>query len=288
VKVEISNLSLVSGELGFASVKYKVLLDCIAKKGKVAVAFSGGVDSSFLCYAACQALGKNAIALTIVSPMLSKSELLDAKKISAQIGIEHITIEEKLIDENVAKNLRDRCYFCKKKGFDKIMQFAKERGINAVLDGTNIDDENDYRPGLKALLELGVFSPLRETGFSKAEIRELSRLANIPIWNKPAFACLASRVPYGHKITKELLLKIEAGEEILSSFGFELFRLRAHDDIARIEVAKNERSKFFNEQTLDEISKKIKDLGFTFAAMELGGYEMGNLNSLHISLDKQL
>jgi len=258
--------------------KYKELLDCIAKKGKVAVAFSGGVDSSFLCYAAYQALGKNAIAVTIVSPMLSKSELSDAKKVAAQIGIEHIAIEEKSIDERVAKNPRDRCYFCKKEEFGKIIQVAKERGISTVLDGTNIDDESDYRPGLKALLELGVFSPLREVKLSKPEIRELSRLANIPVWDKPAFACLASRVPYGQKITEELLFKIEAGEEILRSFGFKLFRLRAHQSIARIEVAKNERSKFFDEQVLDEISKKIKELGFTFVAMELEGYEMGSLN----------
>jgi len=267
----------MNSELSFSNAKYKELLDCVAKKGKAAVAFSGGVDSSFLCYAAYQALGKNAIAITIVSPMLSKSELSDAKKVAAQIGIEHITIEEKIIDEKVAKNPRDRCYFCKKEEFGKIIQAAKERGISTVLDGTNIDDENDYRPGLRALLELGVFSPLRETKLSKAEIRELSRLANIPIWDKPAFACLASRVPYGQKITEELLFKIEAGEKILRSFGFKLFRLRAHENIARIEVAKSERGKFFDELVLDEISKKIKELGFAFVAMELEGYEMGSL-----------
>jgi len=258
--------------------KYKELLDCIAKKGKAAVAFSGGVDSSFLCYAAYQALGKNAIAVTIVSPMLSKSELSDAKKVAEQIGIEHITIEENIIGEKVAENPRDRCYFCKKEEFGKIIQVAKEHGINAVLDGTNIDDESDYRPGLKALQELGVFSPMREAKLTKAEIRELSRLVNIPVWDKPAFACLASRVPYGQKITKELLVKIEAGEEILRFYGFKQFRLRAHQNIARIEVAKNERNKFFDEHALDEISKKIKQLGFAFVAMELEGYEMGSLN----------
>jgi uncharacterized protein len=268
----------VNTGINIANAKYKTLLNCIAKKGRVAVAFSGGVDSSFLCHAAFEAVGKNAVAVTIVSPLFSKSELLDAKKIAGQIGIEHIILEENSIDEKVTENSRDRCYFCKKKEFGKIMQVAKERGINAVLDGTNIDDEKDYRPGLKALLELGVSSPLRETGLSKAEIRELLRLANIPVWNKPAFACLASRIPYGQEITKELLLKIEAGEEILRSFGFESFRLRVHDNIARMEVAKSERSKFFSEEVLDTISKKIKDLGFTFAAMELEGYEMGSLN----------
>ena len=261
------------------SEKYQKLLDFIAEKGKAAVAFSGGVDSSFLSYAAYEALGGNAVAVTIVSPMLSKAELNDAKKVARKIGIEHILVEENVIDEKVAENPKDRCYFCKKQEFGAIIDAAKERGIDTVFDGTNIDDEYDYRPGLKALSELGVLSPLREVGLSKAEIRELSRLADIPVWNKPAFACLAPRVPYGEKITEEVLLKIERGEEVLRSFGFEQFRLRAHGNIARIEVAKSERGKFFSEPVLDEISQKIKALGFAFVALELEGYRMGNLNS---------
>jgi len=260
------------------SEKYQKLIDIITKKGRVAVAFSGGVDSSFLSRAAYEALGKNAIAVTIVSPMLSKSELGDAKRVAEWIGIEHVLIEEDVIDEAVAENPKDRCYFCKKLEFGAIIGAAKERGIDTVLDGTNVDDESDYRPGMKALTELGVLSPLREAGLSKAEIREISRLAGIPVWNKPAFACLASRVPYGERITKDVLFKIERGEEILRSFGFTQFRLRAHGNIARVEVAKSERSKFFSEPVLDEISRKIKTLGFTFVAMELEGYNMGNLN----------
>jgi uncharacterized protein len=261
------------------SEKYQKLLDFIAKKGKAAVAFSGGVDSSFLCRAAHEALGENAVAVTVVSPMLSKRELDDAKTVARRIGIEHILVEENVIDEKVAENPKNRCYFCKKLEFGAIIAAARERGIDTVFDGTNIDDEYDYRPGLKALSELGVLSPLREVKLSKTEIRELSRLAGIPVWNKPAFACLASRVPYGDKITEGILRKIERGEEVLRAYGFEQFRLRAHDDVARIEVAKNERGKFFDEQVLDEISQKIKALGFTFAALELEGYKMGNLNS---------
>ena len=167
-----------------------------------------------------------------------------------------------------------------KNEFAAIISAAKERGINTVFDGTNIDDENDYRPGMRALFELGVLSPLREVKLSKYEIRELSRLADIPVWNKPAFACLASRVPYGQRITEDVLLKIERGEEVLRSLGFLQFRLRTHDNIARIEVAEDERSKFFSERILDEVSKKIKALGFTFVAMELEGYKMGNMNLL--------
>ena len=261
------------------SEKYQKLLDLIAKKGKAAVAFSGGVDSSFLCHAAYEALGENAAAVTVVSPMLSKRELDDAKTVARRIGIEHILVEENVIDEKVAENPKSRCYFCKKLEFGAIIAAARERGIDTVFDGTNIDDEYDYRPGLKALSELGVLSPLREVELSKTEIRELSHLAGIPVWNKPAFACLASRVPYGDKITEDILRKIERGEEVLRAYGFEQFRLRAHGDVARIEVAKNERGKFFDEQVLDEISQKIKALGFTFAALELEGYKMGNLNS---------
>jgi uncharacterized protein len=203
----------------------------------------------------------------------------DAKKVARKIGIEHILVKENVIDEKVAENPKDRCYFCKKQECGALIDAAKERGIETVFDGTNIDDEYDYRPGLKALSELGVLSPLREVKLSKMEIRELSRLAEIPVWNKPAFACLASRVPYGEKITEEVLSKIERGEEILRTYGFKQFRLRAHNNIARIEVSKDERNKFFNEQILDEISEKIKTLGFTFVALELEGYKMGNLNS---------
>jgi len=262
--------------------KYSELLDFIAKKNKAAVAFSGGVDSSFLSFAAYEALGKNAVAITVVSPMLSKSELCDAKKVCEQIGIEHILIEENLIDEKVAQNPKDRCYHCKKNEFAAIINAAKKRGINAIFDGTNIDDESDYRPGIKALFELGVISPLREIKLSKQEIREFLRLAGIFVWDKPAFACLASRVPYGQKITEEVLLKIERGEEILRSFGFKQFRLRIHDNIARIEVARDERSKLFSEQTLDVLSQKIKALGFAFVALEMEGYKMGNLNLLNV------
>ena len=261
------------------SEKYQKLLDFIAEKGKAAVAFSGGVDSSFLSYAANEALGENAVAVTIVSPMLSKAELNDAKKVARKIGIEHILVKENVIDEKVAENPKDRCYFCKKLEFGAIIAAAKERGIDTVFDGTNMDDKRDYRPGLKALSELGVLSPFCEVGLTKMEIRELSRLAGIPVWDKPAFACLASRVPYGEKITEEILLKIERGEEVLRAYGFEQFRLRAHGDVARVEVAKNERGKFFNEQVLDEISQKIKASGFTFVAMEMEGYKMGNLNN---------
>ena len=258
--------------------KYRRLVDLIARRGAAAVAFSGGVDSSFLCHAAVEALGGRAVAMTIVSPMLPKSEIADACSVARRIGIEHILIEDPEIDEEVAANPKERCYFCKKIEFGAIMEAAGKRGIAAVLDGSNVDDMGDYRPGLKALAELGVQSPLREAGLGKAEIRELSRRFGLPTWNKPAFACLASRIPYGERIDREKLARIERAEEALKAAGFEQFRVRSHGDIARIEVAPEERRRFFDETLLDGLARSIKDCGFLYAAFELEGYAMGSMN----------
>jgi uncharacterized protein len=258
--------------------KYRRLLDVIASQGSAAVAFSGGVDSSFLCYAARAALGAKAIAVTIISPMLPKSELECAADIAKRVGIEHILVEEEEIDEEVAANPKERCYFCKKIEFGNILKVAKARGINAVLDGSNMDDLGDYRPGLKALEELKIVSPLREADFHKAEVRELSRRFNLPTWDKPAFACLASRIPYGERIDREKLFRIEKAENTLRSIGFRQFRVRSHENIARIEVAPDERKRFFDEKILDDISRNLKSYGFLYVAFELEGYVMGNMN----------
>jgi uncharacterized protein len=258
--------------------KYRRLLDVIAAQGSAAVAFSGGVDSSFLCHAAEAALGKRAIAVTIVSPMLPQSEIDCAADIAKRVGIEHILVEEEGIDEEVAANPKDRCYFCKKIEFGNILKAARERGINAVLDGSNMDDLGDYRPGLKALEELKIVSPLREAGIHKAEVRELSKRFNLPTWDKPAFACLASRIPYGERIDREKLSRIEKAEDALRSVGFRQFRVRSHENIARIEVAPEERKRFFDEKILDDISRALKSYGFLYVALELEGYVMGNMN----------
>jgi uncharacterized protein len=258
--------------------KYRRLLDIIAAQGSAAVAFSGGVDSSFLCHAAAAALGPNAAAITVVSPMLPQSEINCAAGIARKVGIEHILIEEQDIDEEVAANPNERCYFCKKIEFGSILAAARERGINTVLDGSNMDDLGDYRPGLKALEELRILSPLREAGLTKAEIRELSRNFGLPTWNKPAFACLASRIPYGERIDKEKLKRVEKAEDTLRDAGFRQFRVRSHENIARIEVAPDERRRFFDEQVLDTISRTLKSYGFLYVAFELEGYVMGNMN----------
>ncbi|MDR2865723.1 MAG: ATP-dependent sacrificial sulfur transferase LarE [Spirochaetaceae bacterium] len=256
-------------------------MSIIKKEGKAAVALSGGVDSSFLAYAAVRALGKDALALTIVSPMLPKNEINDALRVAKEIGITHVLINEDHIEDEVAENPAERCYFCKKKEFSAMLKAAAERGIATVFDGSNLDDEGDYRPGLKALSELNIISPLREAALCKADIRELSRSFNLPTWDKPAFACLASRIPYGEKIDKEKLKRIELAEDILrNEFGFRQFRVRSHGELARIEVAPEERSLFFDETTLDKISAKLKQLGFLYVALELEGYKMGNMNKV--------
>jgi uncharacterized protein len=258
--------------------KYDILLKLIAETGGAAVAFSGGVDSSFLCHAAAAALGPRSLAITVVSPMLPKSEIEAAVEIARRIGIEHLLVEENEIEDDVAENTARRCYHCKKREFGAIQKAALDRGIKAVLDGSNLDDLGDYRPGLAALAELGIVSPLREAGLTKQDIRDLSRRFALPTWDKPAFACLASRIPYGETITREKLSRVEQAEAVLRDFGFRQFRVRSHGDIARIEAAPEERPLFFSEAALDSLSEKIKAAGFLYAAFELAGYRMGSLN----------
>lgn len=258
--------------------KYEALKAGIASKGKAAVAFSGGVDSSFLCRVAHDLLGDSAVAITIVSPMLPKSEINDACSLASSIGIRHILIDEPSIESAVAANPPDRCYLCKKREFGAILRAAGMEGIVCVLDGSNVDDLSDYRPGSRALAELKISSPLREAGMTKADIRVLSRRLGLPTWNKPAFACLASRVPYGETITKEKLSRIENAEDFLRSIGFRQFRVRSHGDIARLEVSREEREKLFDVNMMDCISDELKRCGFSYVAMELSGYETGSMN----------
>jgi pyridinium-3,5-biscarboxylic acid mononucleotide sulfurtransferase len=258
--------------------KYKTLKEYINRLGSVAVALSCGVDSSLLAKVCFDVLGNRSIAVTIVSPMLSQKELSDAQQVASLIGIRHILLQEKEIKTEVRKNPVNRCYFCKKIEFGSVIAEAKRHGIEQVLDGSNADDMNDYRPGAKAAKELRVKSPLQVAGLTKNEIRELSRMFNLPTSNKPAFACLASRIPYGEEITCEKLERIEKAEVFLQSLGFREMRVRSHDTITRIEVAPIEREKLFNTGLMDNISKELKSYGFFYVCMELEGYSMGNLN----------
>jgi pyridinium-3,5-biscarboxylic acid mononucleotide sulfurtransferase len=246
--------------------------------GAAAVAFSGGVDSSYLCAAAREELGDKAIAITIVSPMLPKSELADARAVAAMVGIRHILVDSPDIEELVAANPRDRCYHCKRREFGAIARAALDAGVSVVLDGTNTDDEGDYRPGMRAIAELGVASPLREASLAKEDIRELSRRCALPTAEKPAFACLASRIPYGERIDAAKLARVERAEDYLRSLGLRQFRVRSHGDLARIEVASEERAKLFSGQTLDAMSAAFESFGFLYSCLDLAGYRRGSLN----------
>jgi pyridinium-3,5-biscarboxylic acid mononucleotide sulfurtransferase len=258
--------------------KRALLGEILRGYGKAAVAFSGGVDSSYLCKAAREELGDGAIAITIVSPMLPKSELGDARKVACLVGIRHILVESPEIEEVVAVNPKDRCYHCKKREFASIAAAARKEGVSLVLDGTNVDDEGDYRPGMRAIAELGVASPLREAGLGKEEIRELSRRSSLPTSEKPAFACLASRIPYGERIDAAKLGRIEKAEDFLRGLGLRQFRVRSHGDLARIEVDPAERPKLFSEAKLDSIARAFESFGFLYSSLDLAGYKQGNLN----------
>jgi pyridinium-3,5-biscarboxylic acid mononucleotide sulfurtransferase len=254
------------------------LKESIRAMGRAAVAYSGGVDSTLLCRVAHDVLGDGSAAITVVSPMLPRGELEDARRLADAIGIRHILVREEGIDPSVAENPADRCYRCKKIEFSAILEAAAAEGIGIVLDGSNLDDLSDYRPGLRALDELKIRSPLREAGLCKKDIRELSRRLGLPTWDKPAFACLASRVPYGERLTAEKLRRIDEAETYLRGIGLRQVRVRSHGDLARIEAAPEERVKLCSPAVMDEVSVRLRALGFLYVCMELRGYEMGSMN----------
>jgi len=243
----------------------------------VAIAYSGGVDSTFLLKVAHDVLGKDILAITASSATYPRRELKNVKQFTRSRGIKHVIIypEQTEIDE-FSKNPTNRCYYCKKELCSKIQQRASEEKINYILDGSNAEDKTDYRPGEKALKEFGVLSPLKEVGLTKREIKELSRKMNLDIWDKPALACLASRFPYGTKITKSRLKMVEKAEEVIHELGVKQFRVRFHNEIARIEVLKDDFRTVLDHS--DDIAKKFKQLGFKYITLDIQGYRRGSLN----------
>lgn len=259
--------------------KYDRLKDYLAVLGSVAVAFSSGVDSTFLLYAAKEALGDHAIAVTASSCSFPERELKEAKEYCKKMGIRHFVIKsEELEIEGFSHNPKNRCYLCKHELFEKIGALAKEQGINEIAEGSNLDDNGDYRPGLQAVAELGVKSPLRHIGFTKQEIRELSRYLNIPTWNKQSFACLSSRFPYGDLINEKKLKMVDRAEQLLLDMGFHQLRVRIHGDVARIELLPDEFPKFMEEKTRLSVYKKFKEYGFSYVTLDVLGYRMGSMN----------
>jgi pyridinium-3,5-biscarboxylic acid mononucleotide sulfurtransferase len=243
------------------------------------IAYSGGIDSAYLAVAAAQELGTRALAVTGESPSYPDFQRQDALAVAAQFSIPHEFIRtDEIHDPNYQANPANRCYFCKHELFTKLSALAAARNFAFVCDGNNADDVGDYRPGRQAARELKVRSPLIEAGLTKAEIRQLALQAGVPIWDRPASACLSSRIPYGMPVTIEKLSVIERGEARLRALGFQQMRVRHHGDVARIEIAPAEMPRALTIEMAGRIAAAFKSLGFTFVALDLDGYRTGALN----------
>jgi uncharacterized protein len=267
--------------------KFQLLKDNMKKRGSAAIAFSGGVDSTFLVKVAHEVLGDKLIAVTATSSTYPERELKEAIKYAEDMGVKHLIISsEELEIEGFASNPKNRCYYCKKELFTKIKDVAKEHGVEYVFDGSNFDDTGDYRPGMQAARELEVVSPLKEAHLTKADIRELSKELGLPTWNKPSFACLSSRFPYGKKITMPKLKMVEEAEQFLLDMGLRQVRVRHHEEIARIEVSPEERVKFFDVEVMDKIGEKFKKIGFAYVTLDILGYRTGSMNEVLSAEDK--
>jgi len=251
----------------------------IISLGSLAVGFSSGVDSTFMLVVAHNVLGDKAIAVTQVDASVPEREQKEADEFCKKRGIRHFTVHaDPMQEENYRNNGPDRCYYCKRGIFTEIMRVAKENGIEYVAEGSNVDDLGDYRPGLKAVAELGVKSPLREARLSKEDIRLISKAMGLPTWSKPSYACLASRFVYGEEITEEKLKMIDEAEQFLIELGFLEERVRLHGKLARIEVPAKDIERLASDEIREAVYKRFKEIGFMFVTLDMHGYSMGSMN----------
>ncbi len=267
--------------------KEQRLRDELASVPSLIVAFSGGVDSAYLAYAAHQALGPKVLAVTALSASYSERDRREAEACVALFRIPHEFIEtDELSNPAYRANNPDRCYFCKDELFTRLDDLAARRGFAAVAYGVNVDDQGDWRPGQRAAREHRVLAPLLDAGLTKAEIRELARRANVPVWDRPASACLSSRIAYGIEVTPERLAIVEKGEEALRGLGFKQFRVRYHGELVRLEIAPEELPRALDASMARKFVEVFKPLGFKFVTLDLEGYRQGSLNTHLVRLDQ--
>jgi uncharacterized protein len=257
------------------------LFGLIKPMGRVLVAFSGGADSAYLAWAAHQVLGRNALAITADSASFPRSHKRDAETFVAQFGIAHEYVEtHEFENPDYVRNNPDRCFHCKDELFTRLEQLGRERGYEHIIYGVNVDDLGDFRPGQSAAKQHHVAAPLADAGLTKAEIRELSRQAGLPTWDRPASACLSSRIPYGTPVTIQNVKTVETGEEEIKALGFRQFRVRFHGDVVRIEVAPEELSRALTLEMAQRFTAIFKPLGFKYVTLDLEGYRQGSLNEV--------